>query len=227
MTKEKKETIKKGEVVNRITLDTDIREFLRLPEFRFDKREDPRASRIEKALIEAYGEQGIKTLGDLKIYIDENGWLYSRAIKLARIGHIGIKTIEYFNDVLNKYGLEPLTRFYKDMPPGESRELTGKLTKIDFNTRILDLVDLPELKFATNEKKLKARNIIKGLHYANDKLGIKTLGELKNYVEEKGWLGSRGYPIAMIEKMGINTIEYFNGVLQIHGIKPFGKLYSQ
>ena len=93
--------------IRKIDLDITIDEFLDLPEFIFRSREWTNKSlRVITGLY--YGKQyhEMTTLRDLKNYVEKNGWLGSRAYKIALLDHMGEKTIKYFNQVLNKYCLD-------------------------------------------------------------------------------------------------------------------------
>ena len=65
-------------------------------------------------LIMKHDHPEIRALGDLKSYIEENGWLHSKGYKVARFGYMGKKTVEYFNDILGKHGIEPFEPLIKE-----------------------------------------------------------------------------------------------------------------
>ena len=85
---EKKEM---DDTIRRFSLDTEIPEFLDIPELSYRTRKrDHKAARIEHALrFDAYKSKGIKTLGDLKNDVQRNGWLFSRTYKGARFRDMG------------------------------------------------------------------------------------------------------------------------------------------
>lgn len=114
------------------------------------------------------------------------------------------------------------------MPKKNTAAKTIKETdkNIDLDTGILDFLNLPEFKIETRERNNKATRIFFGLHYAYDKGDIKSLRDLKRYVEETGWLCSRSYKLARFEEMGEKTVEYFNNTLKKYGLEPFGPLYK-
>jgi len=97
--------------------------------------------------------------------------------------------------------------------------------KINLDMGILEFLNLPEFKGKTRERNQKALRVIGGLYCAYDKDGIESLWDLKNYVEEKGWLFSRSYKIARFDHMGRESVEYFNKILKKYGLDPFGPLY--
>ena len=66
----------------------------------------------------------------------------------------------------------------------------------------------------------------KGLSEAHNFFGIKTLRELKNYIEKEGWIRSRAYRLGTFDRMGERSVKYFNDILKKYGIKPFGPLYK-
>jgi len=104
-----------GEIDKEITLDTPISEVLKLPEINWKTRKrDGMAARVENFLIENCGRMSFETLGDLKNYIEENGWSSSPHYLGTRFKHFGIKSVEYFNSVLKKHGIGPLGPMYKE-----------------------------------------------------------------------------------------------------------------
>jgi len=106
-------------------------------------------------------------------------------------------------------------------------ERRKEIKKISLDMNIFEFLDLPEFRNETREKNQKALKVITGLYYANEKLGIETLRDLKDYVKKNGWLGSRAYKIAMVGHMGAGTVEYFNKTLKKYGLDPFEPLYTR
>lgn len=114
MAAKNKETRRKEEIVKKTNLDMGILEFINLPEFKGETRErNQKALRVIGGLYYAYDKEGIESLRDLKNYVMEKGWLCSRSYKIARFDHMGERTVEYFNKILKKYGLEPFKPLYK------------------------------------------------------------------------------------------------------------------
>ncbi len=105
-------TIKMLEPAKKITFDTPISELLELPEINWKtRRRDGKAARVEYFLIETCRRMGFETLEDLKIYIEENGW-GPKYYKTTWFKNIGVVSVEYFNNILKKYGIEPLGPMY-------------------------------------------------------------------------------------------------------------------
>ncbi|MEE9389645.1 MAG: hypothetical protein V3U91_00220 [Candidatus Aminicenantaceae bacterium] len=105
---------RKDEAIRKLSLDTEIPEFLEIPELNYRTRKhDHKAARIQHALhFDAYESKGIKTLRDLKNDIKEKGWLFSRTYKGARFRHMGENSVKYLNNILGKYGIEPFGPLY-------------------------------------------------------------------------------------------------------------------
>ena len=91
-----------------VDLDMDLWEFSELPDF---NKRDGMGGRIRSRLQSIYGiryeECGyrrMKTLRDLKNYVEKSDWNF----KL-----IGEKSVHYFNQLLKKYGIEPFGPLFK------------------------------------------------------------------------------------------------------------------
>lgn len=104
----------KDEAIRKISLDTEIPEFVKIPELNYRTRKhDHKAVRVRDALFyQAYRTMGMKTLRDLKNDVKENGWLFSSTYEGARFRHLGKKSVKYLNKLLHKYGIEPFGPLY-------------------------------------------------------------------------------------------------------------------
>lgn len=96
-----------------LSIDIGISEFMELPEFRFwPHPKNRRSTRVYRMLYTAK-EMGMQTLKELKEYIEEHGWKRKSYSSTTRFRQFGEESIEYFNTILKKYGIEPLGPMYK------------------------------------------------------------------------------------------------------------------
>lgn len=108
------EKTKNDEKIRKFSLDTEIPDFLEIPELSYRTRKrNHKTARIHNALLyDIYESKGMKTLRDLKKDVEENGWLFTRTYKGARYRHMGPKSVELLNKLLQKYGIEPFGPLY-------------------------------------------------------------------------------------------------------------------
>jgi len=215
--------------IKKISLGIEIPKVLELPEFNPKERKLKQASgRIRRALLnDAYENEGIKTLRDLKKYIEENGWFFSiKYVHLPRFGRMGKKSVEYFNEIMSKYEIEPFGPLY-EIDANAAKNQSLRKRKITMDTTILEFLGLPELDYEPGRKKIVKSYIKEGLQEAKESLGIKNLGDLKKYIEENGWLFSIKYVhLPRFGRMGKKSVEYFNEITSKYEIEPFQPLYK-
>lgn len=110
----------KNEEVNgkKVDLDMDLWEFSELPDF---KKKDGMGGRVRSNLQTLYGccckecgNRRMKKLCDLKNYVEKNGWLISQNYRTTRLIGAGEKSVHYFNNILEKYGIDPFGPLIKD-----------------------------------------------------------------------------------------------------------------
>jgi len=106
-----KENLKTKRKFQKISEDTYISELMELPEFRYWPRVRNRLSkRVHIMLNHVKNDDDINasTLKEFRNYIQEHGWKRRSCSRYTRFPNFGEKSIKYFNNVLKKYGAEPL-----------------------------------------------------------------------------------------------------------------------
>jgi hypothetical protein len=88
--------------------DLEISVFLQLPDFVGKGRERKKLSGRARNALSYHLPENIITLNDLKKYVEENGWFHRHGEGSPRIRDLGRKSVAYFNDVLKKYGYNPM-----------------------------------------------------------------------------------------------------------------------
>jgi len=106
------------ETDKKVDLAMNLWELSELPDF---NKRDGMGGRVRNGLqniygcsCKEYGYRRMKTLRDLKNYVEEYGWLISRNYRTTKLKLIGEKSVHYFNQVLKKYGIEPFEPLIKD-----------------------------------------------------------------------------------------------------------------
>jgi|GEM_PF-5942600 len=212
----------KDDNLKNISLDTNLLNVLALPEFKPKTRKLKLISaKIRKAILsDTCANSGIRTLQGLKKYVEENGWLSSYKYKhWARFGHMGRSSVEYFNKVMEKYGIEPFEPIY-EINTGKNQRIRRK--ELSLSTSIPEFLEISELNYEPGVKKVEKASIKKGLREAKESLGIETLEDLKKYVEENGWSYRFKYICrSRFWGLGKKSVEYFNQIMAKYGIEPF------
>ena len=204
----------------RLFYDIKLSELIKLPEIRYrpvSRAEIRLAKRVKRMLELVMDEVGMETLKDFRTYIQENGWKRSPKSSYTRFPNIGLKSIEYFNNVLKKYGIEPIGPLFRTV---ELEHLKKGYQNISDDTKLTEIIKIPEIRKwpSPRVRNRMAIRIYQTLELAIEE-GLETLRDIRNYVENYGWTREPESPYTWSINPGNKTIEYFNEVLKKYGLE--------
>lgn len=189
-------------------------------------------NRINKAMIHCIYGHRVRTLRDLKRLIGKTGWVLSKSYPACRYANMGKKSVEYFNKTLEEYGIEPIGPLYT--PRLKSKVIRKEFVgKIDFDMKIKDFLRIARMRFVRDRYSYRVYSHLNIL--AEKEYGLKTLRDLKKFVEDVGWIGEYmvegetkwvpHFELCPTSGLTKRYVEYFNELLTDYGLEPFLPIY--
>jgi len=113
-----------------------------------------------------------------------------------------------------------------DGPDNDILKKKRKAQNISEDIKISELMELPEFRYWPRVRNRLAKRVYMMLKLAkeDDDMGVTTLLDFRNYIQEYGWKKKHYSPYTRFPNFGEKSIEYFNNTLKKYGVEPLGPL---